>query len=54
VYFADLGTRRTYALGISTGRLEWEWGSGSFDPAISDGQNLYLTGFSGLYALSPR
>jgi outer membrane protein assembly factor BamB len=53
VYFADLGTKRTYALGISTGHLEWEWGSGSFDPAISDGQNLYLTGNTGLYALAP-
>jgi outer membrane protein assembly factor BamB len=54
VYFADLGNRRTYCLGISTGRVEFEWGSGSFDPVISDGQNIYLTGYSGLYALSPR
>ena len=54
VYFADLGSRRTYGLGISTGRKSFEWFSGSFDPAISDGQNLYLTGYSGLYALSPR
>jgi outer membrane protein assembly factor BamB len=53
VYFADLGNRRTYALGISTGRVVWEWGSGSFDPVISDGQNIYLTGYSGLYGLSP-
>jgi outer membrane protein assembly factor BamB len=53
VYFASLGRRRTYALGISTGRLQWEWGSGSFDPVISDGQNLYITGNTGLYALAP-
>jgi outer membrane protein assembly factor BamB len=53
VYFADLGTKRTYALGISTGRLEWEWGSGAFDPAITDGVHLYLTGSEGLYALLP-
>jgi outer membrane protein assembly factor BamB len=54
VYFADLGNRRTYGLGISTGRKQFEWRSGSFDPVISDGQNIYLTGYSGLYALAPR
>jgi outer membrane protein assembly factor BamB len=54
VYFADLGHRRTYGLGISTGHVQFEMRSGSFDPAISDGQNIYLTGYSGLYALSPR
>ena len=53
VYFASLGRRRTYALGISTGRVLWEWGSGSFDPVISDGHNIYLTGYSGLYGLAP-
>jgi len=54
VYFADLGDRRTYGLGISTGRVQFEMKSGSFDPVISDGHNIYLTGYSGLYALSPR
>ena len=42
------------ALGISTGRLEWEWGAGTFDPVISDGENIYLTGHSGVYALTPH
>jgi outer membrane protein assembly factor BamB len=54
VYFADLGDRRTYGLGISTGRVGFVWYSGSFDPVISDGQSIYLTGHDGLYALSPR
>ncbi len=54
VYFADLGDRRTYGLGISTGRLSFEMGTGSFDPVISDGQNIYLTGYTGLYGLAPR
>jgi outer membrane protein assembly factor BamB len=54
VYFADLGDRRTYGLGISTGRVAFEMHTGSFDPVISDGQNIYLTGYSGLYALAPR
>jgi outer membrane protein assembly factor BamB len=54
VYFADLATHRTYGLGVSTGRLSFELNTGSFDPVISDGKNIYLTGLTGLYALAPR
>jgi outer membrane protein assembly factor BamB len=54
VYFADLGNRSTYGLGISTGRVVFQKNTGSFDPVISDGQDIYLTGYTGLYALTPR
>jgi outer membrane protein assembly factor BamB len=54
VYFADLRQHRTYGLGISTGRVQFQMGTGGFDPVISDGQNIYLTGYTGLYALAPR
>jgi outer membrane protein assembly factor BamB len=54
VYFADLGDHRTYGLGISTGRVLFQMNTGSFDPVISDGKNLYLTGYTGLYGLAPR
>ncbi len=53
VYFADLGQHRTYGLGISTGRVLFEMDTGSFDPVISDGTNIYLTGDTSLYALAP-
>ncbi len=53
VYFADLGTRRTYGLGISTGRVVFTMGTGSFDPVISDGKRIFLTGYTGLYDLAP-
>ncbi len=53
VYFSDLGTRRTYGLGISTGKVEFTMGTGSFDPVISDGKRVYLTGYTGLYDLVP-
>jgi outer membrane protein assembly factor BamB len=53
VYFADLGTRRTTGLGISTGRVVFSMHTGSFDPVITDGKNLYLTGYTGLYGLTP-
>jgi outer membrane protein assembly factor BamB len=53
VYFADLGSHRTYGLGISTGRVVFELNTGSFDPVISDGENIYLTGYTGLYGFAP-
>lgn len=53
VYFADLGERRVYGLGISTGHVLFSRKPGSFDPVISDGSRIYMTGYSGLYALSP-
>jgi outer membrane protein assembly factor BamB len=53
VYFSDLGTHRTYGLGISTGRVIFEANTGAFDPVISDGTNIYLTGYSSLFALTP-
>jgi outer membrane protein assembly factor BamB len=54
VYFADLGEHRVYGLGISTGRVDFEMNTGSFDPVIADGERIYLTGRTGLYALTPR
>jgi len=53
VYFADLGDRRTYGLGISTGRVTFNFDSGKFAGVISDGQDIFLTGTSGLYRLAP-
>lgn len=53
VYFSDLGTHRSYGLGISTGKVEFTMGTGSFDPVISDGKRIYLTGYTGLYDLAP-
>ena len=53
VYFADLGTHRTYGLGISTGHVVFTMDTGAFDPVISDGKRVYLTGYTGLYNLAP-
>ncbi len=53
VYFADLGQHQTYGLGISTGRVLFEKNTGAFDPVISDGTNIYLTGLTGLFGLGP-
>jgi outer membrane protein assembly factor BamB len=53
VYFSDLGTHHTYGLGISTGRVLFSVDTGAFDPAISDGHNLYVSGYTALFALAP-
>jgi outer membrane protein assembly factor BamB len=53
VYFADLGTHTSYGLGISTGRVAFKMPTGSFDPVISDGKRIFLTGYTGLYDLAP-
>ena len=53
VYFADLGAHRTIGLGISTGKEVFSKDSGAFDPVISDGHNIYMTGYNALYALAP-
>ena len=54
VYFADLGRRETIGLGISTGRKLFGGYPGSFDPVVTDGTTIYLTGYTGLLALTPR
>lgn len=53
VYFSDLGTHTTYGLGISTGRVVFRESTGAFDPVISDGHNIYMSGYSALFALAP-
>ncbi len=53
VYFSDLGTHTTYGLGISTGHVVFQMDTGAFDPVISDGRRVYLTGYSALYDLAP-
>lgn len=54
VYFADLGRRQTIGLGISTGRKVFQLNTGSFDPVISDGARLFVTGYTTLYSYAPR
>jgi outer membrane protein assembly factor BamB len=53
VYYADLGKRRTIGLGARTGRKVYEHARGSYNPVISDGETLFLTGYHALYALQP-
>jgi outer membrane protein assembly factor BamB len=55
IYFSSLSARRTWALSAKTGRVLWSIGKGAFNPAISDGKRVYITGYGSQYAFTtPR
>ena len=39
---------------MRTGRTVFKMGRGAFNPVISDGRTIFLTGYSSLYALRPQ
>ncbi|GAC1524283.1 MAG: hypothetical protein NVS2B6_10770 [Thermoleophilaceae bacterium] len=53
VYFANLATHDTIGLDVRTGRRVFKYPTGGFDPVISDGKRIYLTGFNAILALDP-
>jgi outer membrane protein assembly factor BamB len=53
VYFSDLGSKTTYGLGAINGTRVFHFKSGAFNPVVSDGRRIYLTGYSSLTALEP-
>jgi outer membrane protein assembly factor BamB len=54
VYFANLSKKNTVGLGARTGRKLFTFPRGSFNPVISDGRTLFVTGYSSLYALRAK
>ncbi len=54
VYFSDSGQRTTTALNAVSGRKVWAFPKGAFNPVISDGRTIFLTGHSTQYALRPK
>jgi len=54
VYYSNWGKRDTTALGARTGRRIWHSDRGAFNPVVSDGDDVYLTGFASIAAFAPR
>jgi outer membrane protein assembly factor BamB len=54
VYFADLDSRSTTGLDVRTGKRVFRMNSGKFNPVISDGKRVYLTGYGTEYGLVPK
>jgi outer membrane protein assembly factor BamB len=52
VYFSSLSQRRTFALGARSGKVLWSLGRGAFNPAISDGIRVYITGYGSEYGFT--
>jgi outer membrane protein assembly factor BamB len=53
VYVANLDNTQTYAFNAVNGEKVWSFKDGAYNPVISDGIRLYLTGYKTLYALRP-
>ncbi|HEX8073782.1 MAG TPA: PQQ-binding-like beta-propeller repeat protein [Thermoleophilaceae bacterium] len=54
VYFSDLDSRSTTGLDVRTGKRVFKMHSGKFNPVISDGKRIYLTGYGTEYGLVRR
>jgi outer membrane protein assembly factor BamB len=54
VYYSNWGKRNSTALAARTGRKIWTSDRGAFNPVISDGKTVYVTGFSTVAAFKPR
>ena len=54
VYFSNIGKKDTTGLGARTGRKVFHMGRGSFNPGISDGRTIFMTGYSSIYAFRAK
>jgi outer membrane protein assembly factor BamB len=54
VYFSTLSQRTTTGLNARSGHMVWKLNRGAFNPAISDGKRLYITGYNSLYGFEHR
>jgi outer membrane protein assembly factor BamB len=52
-YAGDLKTTQTWGLSARNGKVVFESRDGAYNPVISDGRLLYMTGVRVIYALRP-
>ncbi len=53
-YVANVSKRATAGFATKTGKRVFGSKAGAYNPVISDGRRIYLTGYAGLLALKPR
>jgi outer membrane protein assembly factor BamB len=53
VYVADLNDTQTHGYNVADGQKVFEFRDGAYNPVISDGNRLYVTGYKTIYALKP-
>jgi hypothetical protein len=54
VYTSSFKTRKTIGIDVKTRKQTFEYDSAGYTPMISDGQRLYLDGYSSLHAFVPK
>ena len=53
VYVAEFGGTSTTGFAMKTGRRVFRYSRGTYTPVVSDGQRIYLVGYSSISALEP-
>jgi outer membrane protein assembly factor BamB len=53
VYYADLDSKSTYGANARTGKIVFHRRGGAYNPVVSDGKRIYLTGYNTITALEP-
>jgi outer membrane protein assembly factor BamB len=54
VYVSDADNQTTKGYSIDDGELVYEVDKGQYNPVISDGRRIYLTGYAGITKLTPK
>lgn len=53
VYVANVDSTETFGFDAATGEKVWSFRDGAYNPVVSDGKRLYLTGYKTIYSLKP-
>jgi outer membrane protein assembly factor BamB len=54
VYYADLDSKSTFGANARTGKIVFHRKGGAYNPVVSDGKKIYLTGYNTITALEPK
>jgi outer membrane protein assembly factor BamB len=52
-YWADLDSKSTFGANVRSGKLVFRRRGGAYNPVVSDGKSIYLTGYNTITALEP-
>ena len=53
VYASTFDGTNTYGISAKTGQKKYDFHTGAYMPAVSDGEKLYLVGYSSIHAMKP-
>ena len=54
IYYVSILAGKTYGLDTDTGERVFTFDKGEYNPVISDGERIYLTGYSSINALEQK